>query len=371
MGHSDGSTSDRLQTAQLLDRATQIDPSIAERTLEFWRHAGLLPRPERTGQNGKTPLWTYAPEAENQLQALLRLRAQTKDPNVLRAALWYEGYLVETVRVRSSISAYLRQLRDSCEKELAKRLSATDDPEARWQAIRAVAGLMAKKRGKGFPRLSRQALSERTNAIALTLGLVLGDERATQHLEADAPAVERLIGVDRGRRFRPAGAGPWLDGPAEEGLASFAQMGSLPRLIAVVDAATDEQLVVARDLGRTLLGGVSAFSRIADSMVGRDNASGMGGMRMLDGDAHAALFIVPLVLSLLSSSELAQNLGQVLTAIQGNILPLEQQAKELAALSEQERAERLKNLADLPFVEQVRIKRLLVEFSGDVEQASR
>src|SRR5487761_9711 len=371
MGHPDGSTSGRLQTAQLLALAGEVDASVTERTLEFWRHQGLLPRPERSGQNGKTPLWTYAPEAANQLHALLRLRAQTKDPNVLRAALWYDGYLIETARVRSSISAYLRQLRDSCEKELAKRLSATDDPEARWQAIRAVAELLAKKRGKGFPRLSRQALSERTNAIALTLGIVLGDERATQHLEADAPAVERLIGVDRGRRFSPAGAGPWLDGPAGEGLASFAQMGSLPRLIAVVDAAPDEQLELARDLGRTLLGGVSAFSRIADSMVGRDNASGMGGMRMLDGDAHAALFIVPLVLSILNSSELAQNLGQVLTAIQSNVLPLERQAKELAALSEEERAERLKKLAELPFVEQVRIKRLLVEFSGDAELAIR
>ena len=371
MGNPDGSTSDRLQTAQLLALAREVDASVTERTLEFWRHHGLLPRPERSGQNGKAPLWTYAPEAANQLRALLRLRAQTKDPNVLRAALWYDGYLVETARVRSSISAYLRQLRDSCEKELAKRLSATDDPEARWQAIRAVAELLAKKRGKGFPRLSRQALSERTNAIALTLGIVLGDERATQHLEADAPAVERLIGVDRGRRFSPAGAGPWLDGPAGEGLASFAQMGSLPRLIAVVDAAPDEQLEVARDLGRTLLGGVSAFSRIADSMVGRDNASGMGGMRMLDGDAHAALFIVPLVLSILNSSELAQNLGQVLTAIQSNVLPLEREAKELAGLSEQGRAERLKKLAELPFVEQVRIKRLLVEFSGDAELAIR
>lgn len=371
MYHPDGSTSERLQIAQLLDLAAETDPSVTERTMEFWRHQGLLPRPHRSGQNGKTPLWTYPPEAANQLRALLRLRHQTKDPNVLRAALWYDGHSIDDARVRSSIIAYLSQMRDSCEKELAKRSSMADDPEARWQAIRAVAELMAKKRGKGFPRFSRQALSERTDAIALTLGLVLGDEQAMQHLEANAPAVERLIGVERGRRFRPGGAGPWLDGPAEEGLESFAQMGSLPRLIAVVDAATDEQLEVARDLGRTLLGGVSAFSRIADTMVGRDNASGMGGMRMLDGDAHAALFIVPLVLSMLSSSELAQNLGQVLAAIQSNILPLEQHARELASLSDQERAERLKNLAELPFVEQVRIKRLLVEFSGDVEQATR
>jgi hypothetical protein len=287
---------------------------------------------------------------------------------VLRAALWYDGFPVERACVRSSISAYLRQLRDICEKELAKQAGTADDPAARWQAIQAVARVMAGRRAKGFPRLGRQALAERSSGIALTLGLLLGDEEAMRHLEADAPAVERLIGVDRGRRFRPNGAGPWLDGPPEEGLASFANMGSLDRLVAVVEGATDEELEVARNLAGTLLGGISAFSRIADAFDGRDNASGTAGMRMLDDDPHAALVVVPLVLSILSSTELAQNLGQVLSAIQSNVLPLEQQARELAALSEDERAERLKNLSQLPFVEQVRIKRLIVEFSADAKR---
>ncbi len=67
MGHPNGSTSDRLQTVQLLALAREVDASVTERTLEFWRHQGLLPRPGRSGQSGKTPLWTYAPEAANQL----------------------------------------------------------------------------------------------------------------------------------------------------------------------------------------------------------------------------------------------------------------------------------------------------------------
>jgi hypothetical protein len=369
---SDGSTSDRLHTAQLVALAGETDSPFTERTLEFWRHQGLLPHPERSGQDGKRPVWTYPPETVYQLRALLHQRQQTKDPNVLRAALWYDGYPVETARVRSSISTYLRQLRDLCEKELGKRQSgAADDPEARWQAIQAVARVMARRRSKGFPRLNHQALDERTAAIALTLGLLLGDEAAMRHLEADAPAVERLIGVDRGRHYRPGGAGPWLDGPPEEGLASFATMGSLDRLLAVVEGASDEKLEIARTLARTLLGGISAFSKIADAFEGRDNASGMAGMRMFDDDPHAALVVVPLVLSILSSTELAQNLGQVLTAIESNVLPIEQQARELAAMSEGERAARLKNLAQLPFVEQVRIKRLVGEFSGGTEPATK
>lgn len=359
-----GSTAARLQTADLLARAAEVDSTITERTLEFWRHQGLLPRPERSGQNGKTPLWTYAPEAGEQLRALLRLRTRTKDPNALRVALWYEGYPIETSRVRNSISAYLRGIQDACERELAKRSSEAADPETRWQAIRAVATTLAGKRGKGFPRLGRQALSDRIDAIASTLGMVLGDELATQRLQKDARAVERLIGVDRGRRFRPNGVGPWLDGPPGEGLEGFARFGNLPRLVAVVDNATEDELEAARNLSAILLGGISAFSRIADAMVGRDNASGMAGMRIFDGHPHAPLFAVPLVLSVLTSTEMAENLSQVIRALQSNVLPLEQRVKELSALPEAERAERLKKLDQLPFSEQLPIKRLLAEFES-------
>jgi len=365
MDPSSGSTSERVKTAQLLAVAVKTDPSTTERTMEYWRHQGLLPRPERSGQEGKRPVWTYPPGTTDQLCSLLDLRRQSKDTNVLRAALWYDGYAIESSRVRSSISTYLRQLRETFEKELAKHHSgAVGDPAARWEAIQAAAQVMARKRGKGFPRMNRQALSDRAKGIALTLGLLLGDQEAMRHLEADAPAVERLIGIDHGRRFRPDGAGPWLDGPPEDGLVTFASMGSLDRLLAVVDGATDDELDVARDLARTLLGGISAFSRIADAFDGRDNASGMSGMRVLDGDPHAPMVIVPLVLSILTSTELAKNLGQVLTAIQSNVLPLEQQARELAALPEDVRLERLKNLSEIPFVEQVRIKRLVAEFSA-------
>lgn len=364
MATSDGSTSDRLRTSELLAIAAAVDPSVTERTLEFWRHQGLLPRPHRSGQNGKRPIWTYPPETADQLAMLLRLREQTRDPNAMRATLWYDGYDVQTARVRDSISTYLRELLDSFEKELAKhRPDGVDDTDARWQAIERVAGVLAGKRGKGFPRLGRQALAERTRGIALTLGLLLGDETAVGHLEADGAAAERLIGVDRGRRFRPNGVAPWLDGPPEEGLASFANMGSLNRLIAVVDQASDADLEIARTFARTLLDGISAFSRIADAFVGRDNASGMAGMRVFEGDPNAALVVVPLVLSILTSPELAENLGQVLSAIQRNVLPVEQRARELAALSKEEQAERLKNLAELPFVEQVHIKRLLADYS--------
>ena len=231
-----------------------------------------------------------------------------------------------------------------------------------------MAKVLAGKRGKGFPRLTRQALSERIDAIAVTLGMVLGEEQATLYLEVDAPAVERVIGFERGRRFRPNGAAPWLDGPPAEGLEGFARFGNLPRLIAVVEGATDEDLWAARNLAATLLRGISAFSLIEDATVGRVNASGMTGMRIFEGDPHAPLFAVPLVLSIQASNDLAYDLHQVVVALEHDVLPLEQRAKELAPLSKSELAERLKYLDRFPFADQVRVRRLLAEFSPEVSR---
>jgi hypothetical protein len=155
------------------------------------------------------------------------------------------------------------------------------------------------------------------------------------------------------------------------GLASFAQIGSLDRLIAVVDRAGEDELKTARGLGRTLLGGISAFSRIADAMVGRDNASGMAGIRLLDDDPHAAMFVVPLVLSILASSELAENLGQIIAAIQTNVVPVEQMARDLVGLSKEDQAERLSDLSQLPFAEQLKVRRLLIEFEDHTKPIDR
>src|SRR4051812_36789065 len=110
MTGSTGSTSGRLTTAQLLAVATETDPSVTTRRLEFWRNEGLLPHPKRTGQEGTRPVWTYPPETVGQLQALLRLRESTKDPDVLRAALWFDGYPVSTALARAAIIDYIREM---------------------------------------------------------------------------------------------------------------------------------------------------------------------------------------------------------------------------------------------------------------------
>ncbi len=140
--------------------------------------------------------------------------------------------------------------------------------------------------------------------------------------------------------------------------------GSLPRLVEVLSAASNAELELARTLARTLIGGMTAFSGIADAIAGRDNAAGFGVIRLLAGEPALPVVIVPLFIAILRSNELAAGLEQVLAGLQTDVLPVEQRFKELLDLPETERAERLNGLSRLSFAEQLRIKRLLVEFGG-------
>ncbi len=367
MEHSSESTLPRLRTGDLIEIGRQIEPDLTERKLEYWRNQNLLPAPERSGQEGKRPIWTYPDETADQLLTLLRLRKESRDPNILRAALWFEGYPVKMTRVRNSIGTCLRQLQATFEKELEKRRpQVADEGEASWLAIEQVASKLARKRREGFPRLGRQSQTDRIQAVALMLGLLFENPLAMRRLEHDAPSVERLVGLDQGRRVRPAGIGPWLDRPPEETLEVFARVGNLSRLTEVIDIASDEELLLARTFCRNLLDGMTAFSKITDAFVGMDNTSGMAGIELLQGNPYTAVVILPLFVSILRSAALVENLEQVVHSLQTSIIPLEQQAKELAVLSEDDRSKRLKNLSKLPFVEQLRIKRLIAKYSETV-----
>lgn len=250
---------ERVKTTDLLTVVN--DPAVTMRTLEYWRHEGLLPAAERTGQHGKRPEWTYPVGAIDQLTALQRLRRKTKEPHLLRAALWFDGYPIDVERVRFSIAAVLQRALDSMTREIEKRRDPTaTGEEANWAVLEVVGRTLARKRGANAPpRYGRQSQAERERALSLALGLVLGDPGASARLEQDAARVERMIGLDRGRRSR-GGLPAWLDGPPDEGLQGFANVGSLPALIEAMKTATDEELTASRRLARIMLDGISAFA---------------------------------------------------------------------------------------------------------------
>lgn len=358
-GSSEGTG--RVTTADLL--TSTKDPAVTERTLEFWRHQGLLPKASRTGQRGKHPEWTYPVEAVDQLGALLRLRVKTKDPDQLRVGLWFEGYPVDIARVCASIVGLLTDKLALLTKEVDKCRDpeATSD-DAKWTALERVGGILAGMRGpKAPPRYGRQPRHERERAMTLLLGLAIGDERAAARLEHDADQVERMIGLDRGRRSR-AGLPPWLDGAPAEGLGIFAHLGGLPALIDTMKSVTDEGLAASRILARTLLDGIAAFSKIADAFTQIDNATGFGAITILRSDPMAAVWMLTIVVAAGRSSTLNEGLRSVVDSISQRVMPLDTQARELAGLSEDVLRIRLPELDRLPFAQQMQIKRLVKKY---------
>jgi hypothetical protein len=217
--------------------------------------------------------------------------------------------------------------------------------------------------------MGRQSLDERTEAIAVVIGLLLGEPTAVQNIEAAGTATERFLGVDRGRRFRLDGSDPWLSGPPGDGLDFLGLQGGFNGLIALIENATDTELDSARTACRTLLAGVAAFSRIADALTGRDNASGMGAIRLLseEDDPHMGLVMPGFFLCFTKSPVLANNLIDVTNAITTAVMPVDALMTELVNLPQEERSARLAALDQMPFPHQLPIKRLLVDYEAFVK----
>jgi len=360
---------ERVTTTDLLAAAN--DPSVTTRTLEYWRHEGLLPKAERTGQQGKRPEWTYPVEAIDQLVTLLRQRSKTKDPDLLRACLWFDGYPLDVARVRTSITAVLSCSLEAMTKEIEKRrdVGASGD-DANWAALEQVGRTLARRRGSNaLPRYGRQPQVERERAVTLALGLVLGDAGASARLEEDASRVERMIGLDRGRRPH-AGLPAWLNGPPDEGLTGFANFGSWPALIETMRTASDEELAASRGLARIMLDGMTAFARIANAFTGMENPAGFGAISVFRDDPMAAVWLVSFVIAAARSSELSEGLRTVVDSLSNQVLPVDTRARELASLGNDELQRRLSELSTLPFVEQVRLKRLIAEYRDELSLAA-
>jgi DNA-binding transcriptional MerR regulator len=355
-------TSGRLTTAELLAAAS--DSAITARTLEYWRNQGLLPKAERTGQDGKRPQWTYMPQAADQLRALLRFRAKTRNPDILRAALWFEGYPMDLDRVRASMGAVLREFLHDFQKEIARRREQSRGQISQWDAIEQLGRVIARKRGqRSLPRVSRQKQQDRDKAIALSLGLALGDLAATQRLDEEAPLAERMLGLDRARR-PVAGFPAWLDGPPGEGLAVFAEFGSLPSLIETVESAGDEELHASRSVARITFDGITALARIADAFAGTENAIGLAALKGFQDDPFLRVWLPPFIIAAGRSASVSEGLSEVTGNLSEKILPLDRQARELAALPDDQLQQRLPGLSKLPYARQARLKRLILEYRG-------
>lgn len=192
---SDGPT--RVNTANLL--AAAHDPAVTTCTLEFWRYQGLLPKAQRNGRQGKPRQRTHLGEVLDQPKALVWLRTKTKDSDILRVGLFFESFPIDTVRVDASIITVLEASPSAIREEVDKRRSPDDAPEeAAWEALGQIGRVLTGKwRANAPPCHGRQRREDREQAMALVIGLVLGEEGSGARLEYDAPNAEPMIGLDR------------------------------------------------------------------------------------------------------------------------------------------------------------------------------
>jgi hypothetical protein len=256
---------------------------------------------------------------------------------------------------------HLRRSWELVQRQLARHYDFADDLEHdQWLAITQEARTLANKRKSRLPHDGRrQATADRARATAVVVGLGLGDATALAQIEHDGPLVERLLGIDRGRTYRPQGTEPWLSSPPGEGLAEFARFGNVAALIAALEAASSSDLETARANAKTLVRGLASFAHMADLLAGTTNVTGMAAIIGLAAEPAVAIWIVALLLSLGSSPEHANGVEAVINAIQTSIPPVHTSWNELVDAYRADPRAIIANVDKLPAKDRARARRLV------------
>lgn len=304
--------------AGLLQAAAGTGAVVSERLLETFRGDGLIPRPQRVGYHGRSPVWRYPQGTERQLIALLRWRQQTKDPRVLKVLLWLDGFPIPVEEVREALIHELRAITQAVEREIEQRARQLGlDPagsSGRGPAIDALAQMVAAKRGSTpVPRSSRVPASDRTRAVSLMIRMFgLGEK--TETTAQDAVLVEKVLGIaPNGRRHTIDGAGPWLTGPAED-LFSAAEIVALPGLTAALADAGEVEFGTARQLAIAMFRHLPLMIRMIGAIFNDENYTGLAALSQFDQHPEAVIYLVPMVIAMLRAGW-AENLETVASAL--------------------------------------------------------
>jgi hypothetical protein len=226
-----------MTIAALLEHARAHDPKITARTLEGWRHEGLLPRSRRIGQNGQAPVHGVPASSAAQLDALMFWRRHTKNPDALRVLLWVDGWDIDLEAVRGSLAATLTGINERLRDELGACVGGLAELARRAASQRR--GNTVIPRLRGVPEVVRARVAD------LLLAPILG-RAATPPTRDEAIAAIRLTGIDP-RKSRNVGLPrPFPAGPPEMLFAAAGQLPGIDRLIALVAESNPEELRAAR-----------------------------------------------------------------------------------------------------------------------------
>lgn len=291
-----------LDSEELLAIARRHGRELSARLLETARAEGLIPRPTRAGQHGRTPIWLYPAGTERQLVALLRWRDHTTDPNLLRVLLWLDGFVVSPARLRDSIEQGLTNMFGAFLRDLERFAKARGHDLASQaglaDALVEAGRVVASKRGpNAIPRTTRVPAADRADAVTLMLRMFGTGEKLAPD-DHQAQMVERVMGLaPKARKQQVAGAEPWLSGSASD-LFDAADVIAFPALIATARTLTDSELEQARDSANAIFRYLPMMVRMLTLMTGDQNAAGLGFLRELDRQPAIAFMIVPLVVGL-------------------------------------------------------------------------
>lgn len=264
--------------------------AVSARRLETWRNQGLLPHPDRIGQDGTRPLWRSPEGTQDRMLALCRLTADVSDPAQVRARLWLAGCATTEEEARSALHDCLDSIEALFEtvvaKEIAKSSRRDRQMTTRQDALRSIARQAVALRGKRrlLPLLVKGNLDARADAVYTLLELVLTGDVPTNASDLSM-SIDRALGVlprariDRPRELhgqKPHMLGPaWHDGTPID-LAYLASVMSLPALHEAVLSATTDDLELARRITGPLVRGLFWFQRISSTVYDDANFFGLG-----------------------------------------------------------------------------------------------
>lgn len=254
--------------------------------LKGWRRAGLMPGPRiehAAGVRGSRAL--YPAWAAKQLVAVTRLHRSTHRLGDLSVALWWDGHWVESLALRTALSAPLERM----SREAEKARAGEEDPYESADAV--LASLKDNAAPSGASALFCKRLGRRADFLDVlwTLLVVAAGGQAPweeEDLSLPDPApgalqlLARATGVDRAMSDDPMGNGSWL--PADFDLPKFmAELRDAGGLeledaaLAIRDAS-DAELAQARE-DALLFSRLAMIGSTLEGLLG-DDVAGLGAL---------------------------------------------------------------------------------------------
>jgi hypothetical protein len=283
----------------LLAQAKAAGFEVSCSQLARWHRQGLLARPQqRALGRGKGTESLYPAGTSNQLLALCKILRQTRLLDQAGWCLWWEGFSVDKKHWMPAIEK-AGQRWDAAVSEMSEAVDGDDaDYLLKDSLIDDLDKLSETRTENRVIRRARKRVGKAqfSRLLRILLETAVGQFRSWDEIadtddgenDTDAKIAERGMGISRARKDRLGNAGPWLSGDIAAHLVTLSSLFARNRLADVYKAASDEQLLQARDELRQLIRMFAGLGPLLEGIFGR-HAFGFGTLSELDQSSSARL----------------------------------------------------------------------------------